>query len=117
MTEKERKRLDELTKIRPFINARLQSIYDKDKYNLVYFNYDQIEMEFMKGHDHFYIMNGTLVSTKKIKSDDEYYELFNKLMLEMAKRNHYIMMTYPGISTGLTKYIKMSNSQAIIDEV
>lgn len=114
MIEKERKRLDELTKIKPFINAKLTQIYSRFGYNHIYFNYDQIEMEFMKGHDQFYIMNGTLVSMEK---DDEYYKLFNKLMAEMAKRNHYTMMTYPGISDGLTKYVKISRSQVIIDEV
>lgn len=116
MTEKERKRLDELTKNSPFVNVRLTPIYNKDEYNLVYFNYDQIEMEFMKGHDKFYIVNSTRISVEKIKSDDEYYELFNKLMTEMAKRNRYTMKCSKA-AIGFTEYNKMSNSQAIIDEV
>lgn len=116
MNKDERELLDKVTEYVPFISIRLALPYDKSGYNMSYFNYDQLEQEFKKDHNEFFIINTTSILLDKVKDEDDYYNLFNKLVSEMAERNHYIITFLKGIKK-LIKCNKISRSQAVINEL
>lgn len=120
MNKKDYEQLTKMTRI-IFISIQLSLTYNKNGYNMHYFDYDNLELEFKKGHDQFFIFNNSHILPRGTAYDitnenDTYTNLFNELVSGMAKRNYYTITPLEK-KKGVIKCNKISRSQAVINEL